>query len=77
MSELFNVLEQLKKDFVHYDKLWEEAKEFGNSKLADMIQEELRQINEMINEIERPEINRQRRIASNVIWRDFNYGRNK
>jgi hypothetical protein len=71
MSELFNVLEQLKKDFVHYDKLWEEAKELGNTRLADMIQEELITINEMINEIEKSEIERQRREMSTQKWRDF------
>lgn len=71
MSELFNVLQQLKKDFVHYDRLWEQAKDLGNDKLARMVQEELIAINEMINEIEKEENDRLRREMGTRKWRDF------
>jgi hypothetical protein len=71
MSELVTVLAQLKKDFVHYDQLWEQAKEIGNDVLADMLHEELIAVNEMINEIEKEEIERHRRAMSTQKWRDF------
>lgn len=71
MSELFNVLQQLKKDFVHYDRLWEQAKDLGNDKLARMVQDELIAINEMINEIEKEENDRLRREMGTRKWRDF------
>jgi hypothetical protein len=71
MSELITVLNQLKKDFAEYDKLWEQAIECGNQVLADQIQEELITINNMINEIEKPEINRHLRLVGTQRWREF------
>jgi hypothetical protein len=71
MSELVILSEKLREDIELWHELLVDAEKNNDLALVVRLEDELAEMKEMLNHIEKPEFSRHLRLVQNEAWREF------